>query len=99
MVVAELDVLFPGQSLGDVIVPVFGLGQIAFRVTERSGELVGAVSVGEADELVCIGSQGNTVKLNVKGIPSMGKTAQGVRIVNVEKPDFVVGVARVIKED
>ena len=29
----------------------------------------------------------------------MGKTAQGVRIVNISKPDFVVGMARIVKED
>ena len=29
----------------------------------------------------------------------LGKNAMGVRIVNITKPDVVVGVARVVKED
>jgi hypothetical protein len=29
----------------------------------------------------------------------LGKTAMGVRIVNITKPDVVVGIARVVKEE
>jgi hypothetical protein len=32
-------------------------------------------------------------------IPLQGKTAQGVRVVNIDKPDFVVGMARVVNEE
>ena len=73
-------------------------GQIAYKVSERTGELVGVVAVTKQDELVCITSQGNTVKLKLEEVPVLGKTAQGVRIVNISPPDFVVGMARVVKE-
>ena len=73
-------------------------GQIAYKISEKSGEVVGATSVSKKDELVCITSQGNAVKLRLKEIPVMGKSAQGVRILNIGKPDFVVGVARIVKE-
>ncbi len=74
-------------------------GQIGYRVTEKNGEIAGGLSVQKSDEVVCISSQGNIIKLKVKDIPVMGKMAQGVRIVNIQKPDFLVGVARVVKED
>jgi DNA gyrase subunit A len=51
------------------------------------------------DDLVCITSQGNTIKLRLKEIPVLGKAAVGVHIVNIEKPDQVVGVARAAKEE
>ena len=73
-------------------------GQISYKISEKTGELVGSISVTNKDELVCITSQGNAVKLQLKTIPAMGKTAQGVRVVNISKPDFVVGMARVVKE-
>jgi len=73
-------------------------GQKAYKVTERTGELIGVLAVKEADELVCITSQGNTLKLALKNISVMGKNAQGVRVVNINKPDSVIGVARVIME-
>jgi len=74
-------------------------GQIAYRVTDRTGELVEAVPVQVDDDVMCITSQGNTVKLRVKDVPVLGKQAMGVRIVNIEKPDFLVGIARAAKED
>jgi len=73
-------------------------GQICYKVSEKTGELISAQAVSKGDDLVCITSQGNTLKLQVKYIPQMGKSAKGVCIVNIEKPDFVVGVARVVKE-
>jgi DNA gyrase subunit A len=74
-------------------------GQKAYKVTEKTGELIGVLAVLEDDELVCITSQGNTLKLAMKNISVMGKNALGVRVVNINKPDSVIGVARVAKEN
>lgn len=73
-------------------------GQICCKVSDKTGELISAISADRSDDLVCITSQGNAVKLKLKEIPVMGKSAQGVRIVNISKPDFVVGMARIQKE-
>jgi DNA gyrase subunit A len=56
------------------------------------------LTVQKKDDLVCITSQGNTIKLRQKEIPVLGKAAVGVHIVNIERPDQVVGVARAAKE-
>ncbi|MEW5814594.1 MAG: DNA topoisomerase (ATP-hydrolyzing) subunit A [Spirochaetota bacterium] len=74
-------------------------GQIAYKTSEKTGEIVGTLSVKKEDDLVCITSQGNALKLKLKEIPVMGKAAHGVRIVNIQKPDAVVGMARVVNED
>ncbi|MDC7226131.1 MAG: DNA topoisomerase (ATP-hydrolyzing) subunit A [Spirochaetales bacterium] len=74
-------------------------GQKAYKVSEKTGELIGVLAVCEDDELVCITSQGNTLKLALKNISVMGKNTQGVRVVNINSPDSVIGVARVIKEN
>jgi DNA gyrase subunit A len=74
-------------------------GQIALKANEKTGELAGALSVSEENEIVCITSQGNTLKLELKQVPTMGRNASGVRIVNIEKPDFLVGAQRVVKEE
>jgi DNA gyrase subunit A len=74
-------------------------GQICYRVNEKTGEVVGVLSVNPRDDLVCITSQGNTLKLRLSEVATQGKTSMGVRIVNIMKPDVVVGVARVVKED
>ena len=74
-------------------------GQICYKATEKTGEVVGVLSVSDKDDLVCITSQGNTLKLRLSEIATLGKTAMGVRIVNITKPDVVVGVATVVKDD
>jgi DNA gyrase subunit A len=74
-------------------------GQICYRATEKTGEVIGVLSVNDKDDLVCITSQGNTLKLRLAEVATLGKTAMGVRIVNITKPDVVVGVARVVKEE
>ncbi len=74
-------------------------GQICYRATEKTGEVIGVLSVNDRDDLVCITSQGNALKLRLAEVATLGKTAMGVRIVNITKPDVVVGVARVVKEE
>ena len=71
-------------------------GQIVYKTNERTGEIIGVLSVSGDDDLVCITSQGNTIKINVSQISIQGKTAQGVTVVNIKKPDVLVGVAKVI---
>jgi DNA gyrase subunit A len=73
-------------------------GQSCYKVSEKTGELVGVLNVSKRDDLVCITSQGNTIKLRLKEIPVLGKAAVGVRVVNIEKPDLVVAVAGAAKE-
>ena len=69
-----------------------------YKTSEKTGELIGALCVHEQDELVCITSQGMTLKLQVRQIPTMGRSAAGVRAIRVKEPDCLVGVARVVNE-
>jgi DNA gyrase subunit A len=74
-------------------------GQRIYTVGEKTGELVSCVNVLENEEIMCITSQGKSIKLTVDAIRVMGRSAQGVRVLNIEKPDFVVGVDRIVRED
>ncbi|MCL2761969.1 MAG: DNA topoisomerase (ATP-hydrolyzing) subunit A [Treponema sp.] len=74
-------------------------GQKIYTVSEKTGEIVGCVSVLENEEIMCITSQGKSIKLKVSEIRVMGRSAQGVRILSIDKPDFVIGLDRIIKED
>ena len=74
-------------------------GQRSYKISERTGEVVDALPIKQIDDVICITSQGNTIKLRLSEIPVLGKTAQGVRIVNIQKPDYLVGIARVERED
>ncbi len=72
-------------------------GQICYGVSEKTGEVIGALSVKRGDSLVCITSQGKTIRLSLNEIPVLGKTAMGVRLVRITRPDMVMGIARIAK--
>jgi DNA gyrase subunit A len=74
-------------------------GQKIYTVSDKTGEIVGCVSVLDDDDIMCITSQGKSIKVNVSEIRVMGRAAQGVRIVSIDKPDFVIGLDRIIKEE
>jgi DNA gyrase subunit A len=73
-------------------------GQICYKGSDKNGEIAGVLSVKKQDDIVCITSKGHTLKVRAKEIPILGKNAKGVRIVNIDKPDIVIGVARAEKE-
>ncbi len=73
-------------------------GQTIYDPDEVSGEVIKAVSVREEDEVMVITSAGKTIKLSVSSVRQMGKAAKGVRIVNIEPPDSVIGMDKIIQQ-
>ncbi|MDR3191818.1 MAG: DNA topoisomerase (ATP-hydrolyzing) subunit A [Treponema sp.] len=74
-------------------------GQRIYTVTDKTGEIVGCVNVQDKEEIMCITSQGKSIKLKVADIRVMGRSAQGVRILSIDRPDFVIGLDRIVKEE
>lgn len=73
-------------------------GQRIYTLGEKTGELVGLITVKETDEVVCITSQGKTLRARAEEISQMGRAAQGVRVLNIDKPDTLVGLDTVAEE-
>jgi len=74
-------------------------GQKIYTVSEKTGDIVGCVSVLDNEDIMCITSQGKSIKMKVNDIRVMGRAAQGVRLLSIDKPDFVIGLDRIVKED
>ncbi len=74
-------------------------GQMAYTTGERTGELTGLLNVADTDEVIVITSLGNTIRVRADQVSRQSRGAQGVRVVNIEKPDFVVGLDRAEKEE
>jgi DNA gyrase subunit A len=74
-------------------------GQRIYTVSEKTGEISGCVSVREDEEIMVITTQGKSIKLSVSEIRVMGRAASGVRILTIEKPDFVTGVDKIVREE
>jgi DNA gyrase subunit A len=76
-----------------------GQGVITIDVSIRNGNVVDIRTVHEDDEIMVTTSKGIIIRVPVKGIRVQGRNTQGVRIMNVEGGDRVVGVARLAKEE
>jgi DNA gyrase subunit A len=74
-------------------------GQRIYTIGEKTGEIIGCVNVLDNEEIMCITSQGKSIKLKSKSIRVMGRSAQGVKILSIDRPDFVIGVDRIVRED
>jgi DNA gyrase subunit A len=74
-------------------------GQRIFGNTEDKGEIIGALTIKDTDEVMCITSQGKTLRVQADSISLQGRSSSGVRILDIESPDYVIGIDRVAKED
>ena len=73
-------------------------GRACYPYSKVHGKVAAVLSVGKRDDLICITSQGNAIKLRLKEVTVRGRNAAGVKIVNIKAPDSVVGIARASKE-
>lgn len=74
-------------------------GQKIFGNVEDKGEIIGALAIADTDEVVCMTSQGKTLRVQADSISKQGRASSGVRILEIEAPDYVVGLDRVAKDD
>ena len=69
-------------------------GVAVAKITERNGDLVGALTVGEDDEVLVIFAKGNIVRMPVGPVTRRGRNTQGMRFASPGRDDSVVAVAR-----
>ena len=79
---------FPVQGRG-------GQGVIAIQTTDRNGRTVGALQVGDDDEIMLISLAGTLVRTPVSDISVIGRNTQGVRLIRLEAEERLVGLARI----
>src|SRR5436190_14784768 len=72
-----------------------GKGIITMKTTEKTGCVVGALSVRDTDEIMLSTSQGQTVRTSCKDIRIAGRNTQGVKLINLNQGDKLVAIARV----
>ncbi|KCZ73174.1 DNA gyrase, A subunit [Candidatus Methanoperedens nitroreducens] len=76
-----------------------GQGVITIDVNIRNGSVVDIKTVREDDEIMVTTSRGIIIRVPVSGIRIQGRNTQGVKIMNVDDKDRVVGVATLAKEE
>ena len=76
-----------------------GLGIINIQTSDRNGKVVGITQVGDDDELMLITQQGKILRMASKGIRTIGRATQGVRLIDIEGDDRAVSIARSAERD
>ncbi|MCP5509707.1 MAG: DNA topoisomerase (ATP-hydrolyzing) subunit A [Chlamydiales bacterium] len=72
-----------------------GVGVRSIITSLRNGAVVGAVSVDDLDSALVMSATGQTLRLSMKDIRVLGRSTQGVRLVNLkEKDDCIVGLQK-----
>lgn len=66
---------------------------------EKTGSVAGVAAVHENDGVFIITSSGSIIRLLAKDISTYGRTAGGVRLVNITKPNFVVDIDKITEID
>ncbi|SHJ84630.1 DNA gyrase subunit A [Hathewaya proteolytica DSM 3090] len=75
-----------------------GKGVITYKVTNKTGALVGARIVNDTDEIMLINDTGVAIRLEVNGISSTGRNAMGVKLMRAKEGEFVVAIAKIIRD-
>ncbi len=80
--------LYRAQSRG-------GKGIINFRATAKTGPVIGAMPVSDADALILLTSTNKIIRIGVEEVRTIGRATQGVRLVALDEGASVVGFDRI----
>lgn len=76
-----------------------GKGIFTIKVTNKNGPVVGVLRVMNDDEIIIISSSGKLIRLRASNIRIIGRSTQGVKLINLAENDKVVSIARVAEKD
>lgn len=76
-----------------------GKGLITYKITEKTGNMIGIKVVNEEDEVMLITKDGMVIRLSIKDIPRMGRITQGVTLMKLEEGNTLVSIAKIEKEE
>ena len=75
-----------------------GKGIITMRTGEKTGDVVGALTVREADEIMLITNKGQMVRTRVKEIRETGRNTMGVKLMDLRNGEKLQAIAPVVSQ-
>ncbi len=73
-----------------------GKGVICYKITEKTGKVVGCKAVNDDDEIMIITTEGIIIRMEVCGISVIGRSTSGVKLINMNVEDDI-SVASIAK--
>ena len=75
-----------------------GKGIITMKTGEKTGDVVGALTVRESDEIMLITNKGQMVRTRVKEIRVVGRNTMGVKLMNLRDGEKLQAIAPVVSQ-
>lgn len=72
-----------------------GKGLKTYKITEKTGSLRGLAIVKDNEELIMVTSEGVVIRIKVKDISTVGRIAQGVKLVNLNEGVSVISMDKI----
>ncbi|MCC8120796.1 MAG: DNA gyrase subunit A [Oscillospiraceae bacterium] len=76
-----------------------GYGMKGYQVTEKTGPVVGIKVVSDEDDILVINSLGVMIRMAAAGVSVVGRSAQGVKIMNLNEGVKIIGFSRTEAEE
>jgi len=73
-----------------------GVGLITYKISDKTGKLVGATICKVDDELMLINSNGVAIRINVSDISVTSRSAMGVTLMRTNEDEKVVAIAKIL---
>ena len=77
-----------------------GKGVLCYKITEKTGNLIGAKLTDEDNEIMLITNEGIIIRIKVSDISVIGRNTSGVKLMNIdsEKNEKIAGITKVRQE-
>ena len=76
-----------------------GRGVITYKITPKTGELVGVKITDENEDVMLITDKGTIIRMSVKEISVLGRSTQGVTLIRTNDGSKVVSIETVEKDE
>ena len=76
-----------------------GKGVKTLNITDKTGPLLSILNVTDEEDLMIITKSGITIRMHIDTIRTMGRAAQGVRLINLKSNSEIAAIARVPRSE
>jgi len=76
-----------------------GKGVKCYKITEKTGDVVGVKAVNDDNEIMLITTEGIIIRITVSDIPILGKITSGVKLINLDDENVSVASMAKVRED
>jgi DNA gyrase subunit A len=75
-----------------------GQGVKGLHITSKNGPVLALLQLGEDDEIMLVTDRGKIIRMAAQGIPIVGRVTQGVKLMDAERDEKVVSLAKVAEK-